>query len=204
MGSGVAVEARGWVGELLDPRTVLAAGPARLEALDAPPGFQGELRGYQQRGVGWLTFLIDPDWEGVWPTTWGWGRRSSTLPSCSIVDAAWGAEAVSADLPDLGGWQLAARAGAVRPELRVLVHHGPERASGERPFGRKPPRSTWSLTSYALLHRDRETLAGFEWDGVVLDEAQNVKNAATLQARAARSLTAGYRFALTGRRSRTA
>jgi SNF2 family DNA or RNA helicase len=54
------------------------------------------------------------------------------------------------------------------------------------------------LSSYALLHRDLEALSQVEWGGVVLDEAQNVKNPDTKQARAARTLGAGYRVALTG------
>ena len=54
------------------------------------------------------------------------------------------------------------------------------------------------ISSYSLLHRDIEALKEVEWCGVVLDEAQNVKNAETKQSKAARSLTAGYRLALTG------
>jgi len=54
------------------------------------------------------------------------------------------------------------------------------------------------LTSFPLLARDRETLAVIEWGTLVLDEAQNIKNPATKQAQAARSLTAAGRVALTG------
>jgi SNF2 family DNA or RNA helicase len=54
------------------------------------------------------------------------------------------------------------------------------------------------LTSYGLLRRDVELIAGVEWSTVALDEAQNIKNAASATARAARSLRASHRFALTG------
>ena len=54
------------------------------------------------------------------------------------------------------------------------------------------------VTSYALLHRDEATCSEVAWDGVVLDEAQNIKNPDTKQAQAARALQAGYRLALTG------
>ena len=54
------------------------------------------------------------------------------------------------------------------------------------------------LSSYALLHRDFELLKDVAWAGVILDEAQNIKNAQTKQARAAYSLPADYRIALTG------
>src|SRR5262249_30174958 len=54
------------------------------------------------------------------------------------------------------------------------------------------------LSSYALLHRDFEILKGVPWAGVVLDEAQNIKNPNTKQAQAARALRGDCRIALTG------
>jgi SNF2 family DNA or RNA helicase len=54
------------------------------------------------------------------------------------------------------------------------------------------------LTSYGLLRRDAELLAAVDWSVVALDEAQNIKNAASTSARAARALRASQRFALTG------
>lgn len=54
------------------------------------------------------------------------------------------------------------------------------------------------ISSYGLLQRDVKFLKGVPWAGVVLDEAQNVKNPETKQAKAARALKADYRIALTG------
>jgi SNF2 family DNA or RNA helicase len=54
------------------------------------------------------------------------------------------------------------------------------------------------MSSYALLHRDAELYKNVRWQGVILDEAQNIKNPDTRQARAARSLRAEWRIALTG------
>ena len=54
------------------------------------------------------------------------------------------------------------------------------------------------ISSYSLLHRDFETLKSVSWAGVVLDEAQNIKNPETKQAKAARAIVADYRVALTG------
>jgi SNF2 family DNA or RNA helicase len=47
------------------------------------------------------------------------------------------------------------------------------------------------LTSYSLLQRDFATLNQIAWSGIVLDEAQNIKNAEAKQAKAARELKAG-------------
>src|SRR5439155_23488825 len=54
------------------------------------------------------------------------------------------------------------------------------------------------LTTYALLPRDEAGLVAVDWAAVVLDEAQNVKNAATKAAQTARKLRARWRAALTG------
>jgi SNF2 family DNA or RNA helicase len=54
------------------------------------------------------------------------------------------------------------------------------------------------LTSYNLLQRDQDLLLGRVWDGVILDEAQNIKNPATRQSKAARALSGKFRIALTG------
>ncbi|MBM3333980.1 DEAD/DEAH box helicase, partial [Candidatus Sumerlaeota bacterium] len=54
------------------------------------------------------------------------------------------------------------------------------------------------ISTYALLHRDFEILNDVNWSGIILDEAQNIKNPETKQARAARSLKADWRAVLTG------
>ncbi len=65
-------------------------------------------------------------------------------------------------------------------------------------FGKAAEKHAMVISSYALLQRDLEDLRQVDWAGVVLDEAQNIKNPETKQAHAARSLKAGYRIALTG------
>jgi SNF2 family DNA or RNA helicase len=95
----------------------------------------------------------------------------------------------------VGNWQREAERFA--PSLTVHVHHGAERESGQA-FAKAAKRSDLVITTYALLARDRELLASIEWGRVVLDEAQNVKNPDAKAAKAARSLRAARRIALTG------
>jgi SNF2 family DNA or RNA helicase len=54
------------------------------------------------------------------------------------------------------------------------------------------------LTSYSLLQRDEELIKGSNYGGIILDEAQNIKNPNTRQSKAARNLVGGFRIALTG------
>lgn len=95
----------------------------------------------------------------------------------------------------VNNWQK--EAGRFAPHLPVLVHHGPERLRGHA-FRDAARRAGLVVTTYALLHRDFDQLASVQWGGVILDEAQNIKNPGTKQARAARSLSADYRIVLTG------
>src|SRR5688500_2878128 len=95
----------------------------------------------------------------------------------------------------IGNWQREAERFA--PDLPVLVQHGVARGRGEA-FRAAAARHAVVVTSYALLQRDLEHFAGIEWSTVVLDEAQNIKNPETRQARAARAVPASHRIALTG------
>jgi len=79
----------------------------------------------------------------------------------------------------------------------VMVHRGSDRQSGPA-FARAAKRHDVVLTSFPLLARDRETLMAVAWATLVLDEAQNIKNASTKQAQAARAIKAAGRIALTG------
>jgi SNF2 family DNA or RNA helicase len=83
------------------------------------------------------------------------------------------------------------------PELRVLVHHGPERKQGDA-FLMAAADADLVITTYALAHRDRELLGNIQWGRIVLDEAQYIKNPAAKQSQAARSFEATHRVALTG------
>jgi len=83
------------------------------------------------------------------------------------------------------------------PDISVLVHHGAERASGEH-LVRAAAEHDVVLSTYSLLHRDEAMLTQVKWDGLVLDEAQKVKNASSPAAQAARAIGARWRVALTG------
>ncbi len=92
-------------------------------------------------------------------------------------------------------WQREARRFA--PGLNVMIHQGPDRLKNSS-FGEAVRKADLVVTSYALLRMDAETIQAVNWYGVILDEAQNIKNPAAKQTQAARKLNAGFRLALTG------
>jgi SNF2 family DNA or RNA helicase/intein/homing endonuclease len=83
------------------------------------------------------------------------------------------------------------------PSLRVMIHHGHERLSGEA-FEKEAKQHDVVITTYSLALRDREHLSPLEWAYVVVDEAQNIKNEAAKQTQAIKKLKAQYKVALTG------
>jgi SNF2 family DNA or RNA helicase len=77
-----------------------------------------------------------------------------------------------------------------RPELKFAAYHGARRALD--------PTADVTLTTYPLLRNDAETLAEVDWDVVVLDESQAIKNPDSQVARAAYGLRAGWKITLSG------
>ena len=75
-----------------------------------------------------------------------------------------------------------------RSTLRTNLYHGPARQLSST--------AQVTLTTYAILRLDAELLAAEDWDMVVLDEAQSIKNSSSQVAKAAFGLKARARVAL--------
>ncbi|MGE7778655.1 DEAD/DEAH box helicase [Peribacillus sp. NPDC097264] len=95
----------------------------------------------------------------------------------------------------LGNWQKELEKFA--PSLKVHLHYGSSRSKGDA-FIKKAATHDIILTSYGLTHQDVEELSSIHWSSVILDEAQNIKNAQTKQSRAVRKLDGRHHIALTG------
>jgi len=96
----------------------------------------------------------------------------------------------------LGNWRRELHRFA--PELRVVMHHGKSRADSNESFQQMLAGTDIVLTSFNLLQRDEELVTNVTFEGVLLDEAQNIKNPSTKQSRVARRLRGNFRMALTG------
>ena len=187
------VSATGWVSQFLDRLN----GKTSFDEIASPQEFQGTLRPYQQRGYSWLSFLQQWGLGACLADDMGLGKTVQTL---ALVQRNWHANEKHPVLlicptSVVGNWQK--EASRFTPELPVLIHHGITRKKGES-FKKEAAQHSIVISSYALLHRDFEILKEISWSGVVLDEAQNIKNPNTKQSKAARSLDADYRIALTG------
>jgi SNF2 family DNA or RNA helicase len=187
------VTATGWVADVL----AQLQGQAQFEELQQPRDLTGQLRPYQARGFSWLAFLQRWGLGACLADDMGLGKTIQTLALVQHAIQNGEQRPVLLICPTsvVGTWKK--EAARFTPELPVLVHHGVTRAKGEA-FQKEAGRHAMVLSTYALLHRDLEILRQISWAGVILDEAQNIKNPETKQAKAARTLPAAYRIALTG------
>jgi superfamily II DNA or RNA helicase len=187
------VSAEGPLGELLNGLSQAEG----LAPLPPPPGLTATLRPYQERGFAWLEFLTRWGLGACLADDMGLGKTVQTLALLQRLRETGETRPALLVCPTslVGNWfKEAAR---FTPQLPVMVHHGIGRGKGDA-FAAQARTHALVVSSYGLLHRDLPSLQGVEWAAVILDEAQNIKNAETRQAKAARALRAERRIALTG------
>lgn len=193
---GVAFEgvrATGWIADLFRQ----LEGKAAFEEQVTPEEFRGTLRPYQVRGYSWLFFLKQWGFGTCLADDMGLGK---TIQALALIQRDWASNSKRPVLlvcptSVIGNWQK--EAARFTPNLPVMVHHGVTRSRGEA-FKDEALKHAIVISSYSLLHRDIAVLQNVPWLGVILDEAQNIKNPETKQAKAARSLKPDYCVALTG------
>jgi len=187
------VKATGRIAELLRQ----LEGRASFEELPQPDGFSGTLRPYQVRGYSWLSFLRQWGLGACLADDMGLGKTIQTL---ALIQLDWREDArrpvlLVCPTSVANNWQK--EAARFTPDLPLTVHHGLERRKGAA-FKKEAQKKAIVVSSYGTLLRDIAFIREVPWAGVILDEAQNIKNPETKQSRAARSLNADYRIALTG------
>jgi superfamily II DNA or RNA helicase len=182
------------------------SGYAGIKPVDAPPGFVGSLRGYQQEGLGWFGFLDEFAFGGCLADDMGLGktvqvlallekRRLDSLSRAGRRKASGGGPSTSlVVVPRSLVFNWKQEAARFTPELKILDHSGPGRAKDASRFGRYHA----VLTTYGTMRNDIELLKEYAFDYIVLDEAQIIKNSGSLTAKASRLLEGRRRLALSG------
>ncbi len=187
--------ATGWVHELLESTN----DGESLPEIAQPPKFEGQLRPYQLTGLRWMVFLSKFGIGTCLADDMGLGKtiqliallQHERIDPLSIV----GPSLLIVPTSVVGNWER--ELDKFAPELSVHIHHGPDRPLGEA-FATIVANHDVVITTYGLVHRDRETLNAISWHRITLDEAQYIKNPPTKQAQSIRALKAWHRVALTG------
>jgi superfamily II DNA or RNA helicase len=194
-----------------------------IEAIAEPRGFVGALRDYQREGLGWFAFLERFGFGGCLADDMGLGktvqvlallesrRRPDPSPKSEVQSPKSAKSTQTLDLapstldsdpsrPSLVvvprslvfNWQQ--EAARFTPQLRLLTHTGIDRKKGSAHF----QNYDLIITTYGTLRRDALQFQNADFDFVILDEAQAIKNARTEAAKAARLLKGKQRLALSG------
>jgi hypothetical protein len=162
--------------------------------------FQGELRSYQREGLGWLFFLQRFGFGGCLADDMGLGK---TIQVLALLDSRREARAGDRDavpgpslvvVPRSLVFHWKKEAARFAPKLRVLDHTGGARLKPGDHFEDYDV----ILTTYGTLRRDALQFKDQRFDYCILDEAQAIKNAGTLSAKAVRLLSSGHRLAMSG------
>jgi SNF2 family DNA or RNA helicase len=190
----VNFEAGGQLEELLNTLT----NNQPLKDIDPPNTLKGTLRPYQLRGVSWLNFLQNWGLGACLADDMGLGKSVETIAFLLHLQEK---ETLTAPVllvcptSVLGNWEREIK--RFGPSLKAMVHHGDKRYKG-RQFEIAVKHKNLVITSYPLVFRDENTFKGVDWQGIILDEAQNIKNPQAKQSQAVRNLEASFRIALTG------
>jgi len=168
-----------------------------VPAAPLPSGLDAELRPYQRSGFDWLAFLWQHRLGGILADDMGLGKTLQLL--ALVAHAAEQGEQrpflVVAPTSVLSTWR--GEAARFTPGLRVEVVDA-TRAKRGMTVAQAAASADIVVTSYTLLRLDEPEFAAVRWAGLVLDEAQFVKNSQTKVYRAARDLHAEVVFAITG------
>lgn len=173
-------------------------GKKSLERLAPPEGLKGSLRPYQTLGVSWLAFMQQLGLGACLADDMGLGKTLQTLALLlHNKESGRYPDPVLLICPTSVVTNWHKECARFTPGLRTLVHQGSERLKGKA-FKKALDKTDLVLTSYSLVRRDAELLKGTNWSGVILDEAQNIKNPRAQQTRMIQQLEADFRLALTG------
>jgi hypothetical protein len=178
-------------GEDNESTALLERAGAGSGEVELAPAQLAHLRDYQRRGVAWL--LSRTRWApgACIADEMGLGKTVQTLAVLG-ARAALGPALVLAPTSVVGNWR--AELARFAPELQVRVYQG----SGRRQLLERVGPGAVLVTSYELLLRDRAHFDELSFATLVVDEAQVLKNARTLRARAVHGLNAAFRIALSG------
>ena len=168
---------------------------AGIAPVTMPESFPITLRPYQLDGVAWMQFLREHGLAGILADDMGIGKTAQMLANILLEKISGRMTSpVLVVIPTSLMFNWRTEAARFTPELKVVSWHGADRHESEHEIFQ----SDIVLTTYTLVWRDEEMLAKTNWHYVILDEAQNAKNANSKTAQAIRKIPSNHRMAITG------
>jgi superfamily II DNA or RNA helicase len=181
------VEAQAWREATAGLRAIDSLEPTAL-----PSGLDAALRPYQKAGFDWLAFLWKHRLGGILADDMGLGKTLQALALVAhAVAGGAGPFLVVAPTSVVSNWLTEATRFVPSLTVRGVT-------STKQPIDELAAGAHIVVTSYALFRLGFEQYQELDWSGLILDEAQFVKNAASRAHEAAASLSAPFKLAITG------
>ncbi|MDO5095879.1 MAG: DEAD/DEAH box helicase [Peptostreptococcaceae bacterium] len=180
-----------WLSSLMNKLTH----PESIKELKLPKSLNAKLRPYQMNGYKWLNYMSDLQFGACLADDMGLGKTVQTLSYLeNIRQKHKNAEAlliVPASL--LGNWEREIK--KFTPSMDYNILHGKSaKELSEQILNKK---SFLTITTYKMVSRLNEILQK-NWDVLILDEAQAIKNPTTKQTKLIKKIRATMRIAMTG------
>lgn len=190
-----SVQGEGWVEDFLSGTSE----EHRFKQVPIPKSLVGSLRPYQEKGLAWLSFLRTYGFGSCLADDMGLGKTIQALAFLlreKEEGRLKGPALLVCPTSVAGNWIKEVERFA--PSLRVMMHHGTGRTKNPDAFFAEVQNSDLVVSTYALARKDAELFSKHRWSGLILDEAQNIKNPESLQSKAVRTFKGNFRMALTG------
>jgi len=186
--------------ELVNPEVEreLAEKKARLQSfeeirsVEVPKAVKAELRNYQKAGLNWMNFLQDYGWGGILADDMGLGKTLQVITLISQM-AEKGKVSVLIVAPTTLLFNWRNELDKFAPHLDYFIHHGDRSDNVENLKGH-----SIVLTSYGLVINDLDLLCKLEFDLIVADESQAIKNVSSLRYKSIIKLRGKLKLAMTG------
>ncbi len=168
---------------------------SEIESIPVPSSIQATLRNYQVSGFNWFHFLDEFNWGGCLADDMGLGKTLQVLTFLQYQKNKLGDVSNLVVVPTslIFVWQE--ETAKFCPDLTVYLHHGPTRIRHQVDVFKG---HDIILTTYGIVTSDADLFSQFEFNYVVLDESQAIKNPSTKRYKAVRLLKCRNRLALTG------
>lgn len=166
-----------------------------IEQVTPPKALTVALREYQETGLNWLNFLHLFKFSGILADDMGLGKTIQTLAHLSRLKEQKllkGQSLIIVPTSLIANWKN--EVNKFTPNLNVLTFYGSKRYALKKQWDDNDV----IITSYALVVRDHEIHQPNNYDYIILDEAQKIKNPKTKMAQVIGRLRADYRLALSG------
>ncbi len=162
--------------------------------LKPPEHLQAVLRPYQLAGFQWLKFLNEAGWGGILADDMGLGKTVQTLTFFQHYKNTHDNPKYLVVCPTTLMFNWEKEIDKFTPTLTKIIHHGPKRAASIAAF----ENFDVIITTYGTMRSDIKMFKEIEFDYVVLDESQSIKNPQSQVAKASLLLNCKNRLALSG------